>query len=116
MKIIVIGHGMVGHKFLESLSDSGAPHLEVTVLCEEPRPAYDRVHLSEFFSGKSAQDLSLVEPGFFERSNIDLKLNAKAQLIDSAAKTVTFNINGALETLPYDKLVIATGSYPFVPT
>ena len=41
---------------------------EVTVLCEEPRPAYDRVHLSEFFSGKSAAELSLVEPGFFERT------------------------------------------------
>ena len=45
MKIIVIGHGMVGHKFLESLANSGTPNLQVTVLCEEPRPAYDRVHL-----------------------------------------------------------------------
>ena len=65
MKIIVIGHGMVGHKFLESLANSGAANLQVTVLCEEPRPAYDRVHLSEFFSGKSADDLTLVKPGFF---------------------------------------------------
>ena len=40
---------------------------EVTVLCEEPRPAYDRVHLSEFFAGKSADDLSLVAPGFFDK-------------------------------------------------
>ncbi|MDC8758220.1 nitrite reductase large subunit NirB [Janthinobacterium fluminis] len=112
MKIIVIGHGMVGHKFLERLADSGAPHLQVTVLCEEPRPAYDRVHLSEFFSGKSAEDLSLVPPGFFERGNMLLKLNAKAGAIDRAAKTVT---TGAGEVLPYDKLVIATGSYPFVP-
>jgi nitrite reductase (NADH) large subunit len=39
------------------------------VLCEEPRPAYDRVHLSEFFAGRSADDLSLVAPGFFERTN-----------------------------------------------
>jgi nitrite reductase (NADH) large subunit len=116
MKIIVIGHGMVGHKFLECLVDAGAPDIEVTVLCEEPRPAYDRVHLSAFFSGKSAQDLSLVAPGFFERTRIDLKLNAKAQQIDSAAKTVTFNLDGVSHTLPYDKLVIATGSYPFVPT
>jgi nitrite reductase (NADH) large subunit len=68
MKIIVIGHGMVGHKFLESLANSGAANLQVTVLCEEPRPAYDRVHLSEFFAGKSAEDLSLVKPGFFERA------------------------------------------------
>ncbi|AMO98082.1 nitrite reductase [NAD(P)H], large subunit [Collimonas arenae] len=117
MKIIVIGHGMVGHKFLECLADSGVAGIEVTVLCEEPRPAYDRVHLSEFFAGKSAQDLSLVTPGFFEKTrHIELKLNAKAQLIDTEAKTVTFNINGAIQMLPYDKLVIATGSYPFVPT
>ena len=112
MKIIVIGHGMVGHKFLERLADSGAPHLEVTVLCEEPRPAYDRVHLSEFFAGKSAEDLSLVPPGFFERGNVLLKLNAKAGAIDRAAKTVSV---GTGEVLAYDKLVIATGSYPFVP-
>ncbi|MFM9437897.1 nitrite reductase (NADH) large subunit [Janthinobacterium sp. CG_23.3] len=112
MKIIVIGHGMVGHKFLERLADSGAPHLEVTVLCEEPRPAYDRVHLSEFFAGKSADDLSLVPPGFFERGNVLLKLNAKAGAIDRGAKTVTVSTG---EVLSYDKLVIATGSFPFVP-
>lgn len=116
MKIIVIGHGMVGHKFLECLADSPADNLEVTVLCEEPRPAYDRVHLSEFFSGKSAQDLSLVAPGFFERSHFRLKLNAKAQSVDTAAKTVSYHLDGTTETLAYDKLVIATGSYPFVPT
>ncbi len=52
MKIVLIGHGMVGHKFLESLAETGITGVEVTVLCEEPRPAYDRVHLSEFFSGK----------------------------------------------------------------
>ncbi|TFI26755.1 FAD-dependent oxidoreductase, partial [Herbaspirillum sp. 3C11] len=120
MNIIVIGHGMVGHKFLESLAESGAANIKVTVLCEEPRPAYDRVHLSEFFAGKSADDLSLVAPGFFDAGkssvDFDLKLNAKAQHIDIVGKTVTVNINGAVETLAYDKLVMATGSYPFVPT
>ena len=65
MKIIVVGHGMVGHKFLEELHQLQLPQVEVTVLCEEPRAAYDRVHLSEFFSGKTADELSLVEPGFF---------------------------------------------------
>ncbi|MEB0138507.1 MULTISPECIES: nitrite reductase large subunit NirB [unclassified Undibacterium] len=116
MKIIVIGHGMVGHKFLESLSEYGASNLDVTVLCEEPRGAYDRVHLSEFFSGKTAEDLSLVAPDFFERSGIALKLNAKAQSIDTVAKTVSFTVHGVSQTLSYDKLVMATGSYPFVPT
>jgi nitrite reductase (NADH) large subunit len=112
MKIVVIGHGMVGHKFLESLSASQAPGLEVTVLCEEPRAAYDRVHLSEFFAGKSADDLSLVAPGFFDNGNMLLKLNARAVGVDRAARTVTVSSG---EVLDYDKLVFATGSYPFVP-
>ncbi|RZM00786.1 MAG: hypothetical protein EOP73_15260, partial [Variovorax sp.] len=68
MKIAVIGHGMVGHKFLEQLHDLGVPDVQVTILCEEPRAAYDRVHLSEFFAGKSAEDLTMVEDGFFDRS------------------------------------------------
>ncbi|MDR5735313.1 nitrite reductase large subunit NirB [Caballeronia sp. LZ025] len=112
MKIVVIGHGMVGHKFLECLAQSSNDALHVTIVCEEPRAAYDRVHLSEFFAGKSADDLSLVEEGFFERSGYALKLNAKATSIDRAARTVTVSTG---ETLAYDKLVIATGSYPFVP-
>ncbi len=108
-KIVVIGHGMVGHQFLKSLPPGSA---DVTILCEEPRPAYDRVHLSEFFSGKSADELSLVEPGFFERDDMVLKLNGRAIAIDRAARTVTSNSG---EVLSYDKLVIATGSFPFVP-
>jgi nitrite reductase (NADH) large subunit len=112
MKIIVIGHGMVGHKLIECLAQDAAHGLDITVLCEESRPAYDRVHLSEFFAGKTADDLSLVEPGFFERQNVLLKLNAKAVAIDRDARTVTVSTG---ETLAYDKLVFATGSYPFVP-
>ena len=112
MKIIVVGHGMVGHKLVEALAETGLGRIEITILGEEPRAAYDRVHLSEFFAGKSADDLSLVAPGFFERDNLLLKLNARVESIDRAAKTVTL---ASGEVLPYDKLVLATGSYPFVP-
>ena len=112
MKIIVVGHGMVGHKFLEELEEQGLAQAEVTVLCEEPRPAYDRVHLSEFFSGKTADDLSLVAPGFFARSGFSLRLAARAAAIERRNNTVT-TLDG--EVLPYDKLVLATGSSPFVP-
>ena len=112
MKIAVIGHGMVGHKFLEQLHDLGIPNAEVTVLCEEPRAAYDRVHLSEFFSGKTAEDLSLVEEGFFDRSGFTLRLTTKAAAIERRDKTVT-TADG--EVVHYDKLVIASGSVPFVP-
>jgi len=112
MHIVVIGHGMVGHKFLETLAASGRQDLRVTVLGEEPRPAYDRVHLSEFFAGKSADDLSLVVPGFFEREDMVLRLNAKVVGIDRVAQSVTL-ADGT--SVAYDRLVLATGSYPFVP-
>jgi nitrite reductase (NADH) large subunit len=112
MKIAVIGHGMVGHKFLEQLEALGVADAEVTVLCEEPRPAYDRVHLSAFFSGTTADELSLVEPGFFERSGFTLRLAAKAASIERRTNTIT-TADG--EQLVYDKLVLATGSAPFVP-
>lgn len=113
MHIVLIGHGMVGQKFLECLADGpAAGDLQVTVLCEEPRPAYDRVHLSEFFSGKTAEDLSLVPAGFFEKTGFALRLASRAVAIERRDRTVT-TADG--EVIHYDKLVLATGSYPFVP-
>ncbi|TXI05610.1 MAG: nitrite reductase large subunit [Rhizobium sp.] len=110
-RIVVVGNGMVGHKFLERVASSGAD-VELTVLCEEPRPAYDRVHLTEFFAGKTAAVLSLVAEGFFEGNGIALHLNEKATAIDCAQKIVRSSQGREIE---YDKLVLATGSYPFVP-
>jgi nitrite reductase (NADH) large subunit len=111
--IVVIGNGMVGQHFLAGLVASGKhADCDIVTFCEEPRAAYDRVHLSSFFSGKTAEDLSLVEDGFFERSGIALHLGDKAATINRAAKTVT-SAKGV--TIAYDKLVLATGSYPFVP-
>jgi nitrite reductase (NADH) large subunit len=65
MRIVVIGNGMVGQRFLEALVKRGGDH-EITAFCEEPRPAYDRVQLTSFFSGKTASDLSLAKREFFE--------------------------------------------------
>ena len=109
-RLLVIGNGMVGQRFLESLP-ADAP-CSVTVLAEEPRPAYDRVQLSSFFSGKSADELSLVDAGFFEKNGIALSLSERAVAIDRKQRRV--RTSGGRE-LEYDILVIATGSYPFVP-
>ncbi|HWM70222.1 MAG TPA: FAD-dependent oxidoreductase, partial [Steroidobacteraceae bacterium] len=109
-RLLVIGNGMVGQRFLESLPID-CP-LDITVVAEESRPAYDRVQLSAFFSGKTAADLSLVEPGFFAQKNIALKLNERAVSIDCDAHKV--RTSNRLE-LEYDILVLALGSYPFVP-
>ena len=109
-RLLVIGNGMVGQRLLESLP-ADAP-LAVTVLGAEPRPAYDRVQLSAFFAGKTAADLSLVEPGFFEKNRIEVILNERAIQLDRTRQTVTTSSG---RVLPYDVLVLATGSYPFVP-
>lgn len=113
-KIVVIGNGMVGHKFLEQLVEdsTGFANLEVTVLAEEPRAAYDRVYLSAYFNGKTAEDLSLVKGNFFADSGVFLHLNTCAVSIDRDARSVTV---ASGEQIAYDKLVLATGSYPFVP-
>ncbi len=110
-KLLLVGHGMVGQRFLECLAATGQP-FEVTVLCEEPRPAYDRVQLSSFFSGRSAADLSVTPATFFDTNGFTLRLNDRAVSIDRVAKVV--KTAGGAE-LAYDVLVLATGSFPFVP-
>jgi len=102
---------MVGQRLLDRLV-SESSDFDVTVLCEEPRAAYDRVQLSAFFSGKSADDLSLVQPGFFDRHGIAIHFKACAVKIDRVTREVH---TASGQVVPYDKLVLATGSFPFVP-
>ncbi len=111
-RLLVIGNGMVGQRLLEILVREAPQHFAIEVLCEEPRLAYDRVQLSAFFSGKSADDLALVTDDFFCQHGITVRLNCKAAALDRGAKRVTTSTG---EELQYDQLVLATGSYPFVP-
>lgn len=112
MRTVIVGHGMVGHKLAELLIERGTTD-EITILGEEVRPAYDRVHLSEFFAGKGPDDLCLVKPDFFARApSLSLQLSCRATAIDRAARTVELSDG---RRLSYDRLVLATGSYPFVP-
>ncbi|MGB6488416.1 MAG: nitrite reductase large subunit NirB [Steroidobacteraceae bacterium] len=109
-KIVVVGNGMVGQRFLEKLPARDS--LSVALIGEEPRPAYDRVQLSALFCGRTAQELSLVPPGFFESKGIAARLGERAAAIDRSARVVH---TSAGAEIPYDVLVLATGSYPFVP-
>ena len=64
-RIVVIGNGMVGHHFVDKLASSEKKgEFEISVLSAEPRLAYDRVHLSEFFAGKSADELAMIRGGW----------------------------------------------------
>src|SRR5580658_312309 len=104
MNLVVVGNGMVGQRLLERLTANGPSAFDVTVVCEEPRPAYDRVQLTSFFSGKSAQDLSLVRPGFFENAGIALHVSDRVVSIDRERAQVLTS-GGAMHD--YDRLVLA---------
>ena len=112
-KIIVIGNGMVGYKFCERLTDKDTENkFEITTFCEEPRPAYDRVHLSYYFDGKTVEDLTMAKIEWYEEKGISIHIGDKAVAIDRENKTVT-SAKGV--SIPYDKLILATGSDAFVP-
>lgn len=112
-RVVVVGNGMVGHRLCEELAArNGAGRLHITCLGEEPRPAYDRVHLSELFSGTTAADLQLAGAAWYAEQGIDLRLDARVAAIDRAAHRV---ITAGGAALAYDALVLATGSAPFVP-
>ena len=104
---------MVGYKFCERLAEKDSENkFQIVTFCEEPRPAYDRVHLSEYFSGKSAEDLSMAKFDWYEENGVELHVGEKVTQIDKVAKHV---ITSSGKVVKYDKLVMATGSAPFVP-
>ncbi len=111
-RVVVVGNGMVGHRFCEALFKGGAGDVSLTVLGEEPRPAYDRVHLTDSFSGKTADDLLLAGPDWYRAQGIILRTGERATSVERANKLVRTDRGGEF---PYDTLVLATGSVPFVP-
>ncbi|MDU2378291.1 MAG: nitrite reductase large subunit NirB [Enterobacter cloacae] len=111
--LVVVGHGMVGHHFLEDCVNRNLhQQYQIVVFGEERYAAYDRVHLSEYFGGRSAESLSLVEGDFFARHGIELRLSQQIVAIDRDAHVVR---TASGHETHWDKLVLATGSYPFVP-
>ncbi|EUK18218.1 nitrite reductase large subunit NirB [Commensalibacter papalotli (ex Servin-Garciduenas et al. 2014)] len=113
IKLIIIGNGMVGHKFVDELYNKADQNqFDVTIFCAEPYVAYDRVHLSSYFSDYQASSLSLVPQGFYENHHVQLLLGEQAVSIDCQKKEV-YGASGCI--VPYDKLVIATGSNAYVP-
>ncbi len=113
-KIVIVGNGMVGYKFCEKLvAKAPSNAFEIVVFGEEPRHAYDRVHLSEYFDpSKTADSLSMSSLEWYADNGIRLHLSDPVQQIDRTNKTI-HSFHGITET--YDYLILATGSAPFVP-
>ena len=113
LRVVVVGNGMVGYKFCEKLlTKAGGGQFSITVLGEEPRPAYDRVHLSAYFSGTSIEELTLAPASWYAENDIKLITGECVTQVHRESKTV---VTHSGLTLPYDKLVMATGSSAFVP-
>ncbi|MFI7487237.1 nitrite reductase large subunit NirB [Micromonospora echinaurantiaca] len=107
-RLVVVGNGMVGQRFVDALrARDPQGRWRVTVLAEERRPAYDRVRLSAFFDGVSADELDLHTP----HPGVELRLGEPATAIDRDRRVVAT----ASGEYPYDALVLATGSSAFVP-
>ncbi|AHK30255.1 nitrite reductase [NAD(P)H], large subunit [Rhodococcus opacus PD630] len=110
---VVIGHGMVGHRFVEALrARDESDDWSVTVLCEEPLPAYDRVGLSSYVGAWDPKELALAGNDYPDDALVDLRIGRRAATIDRESRKVTTDSG---EVVAYDALVMATGSYPFVP-
>jgi len=114
--LVVVGYGMVGHRLVDALltRDQDA-EWTITVIGEEPRPAYDRIALSSLFAGKSEAELRLPDLVWQQdsaRVRVRVLMSDAVVGIDRASCVVTMR-SGA--TLGYDALVLATGSAPFVP-
>ncbi|MFD2099103.1 nitrite reductase large subunit NirB [Flagellimonas iocasae] len=111
--VIVVGNGMVGYKFCEKFRAHPAGiAFNLLVFGEESRPAYDRVHLSEYFGNQDAKALELAPSSWYQKNNIDLITGERITDILTEDKKVR-TISG--KSYSYDYLVIATGSVPFVP-
>ncbi|MEM7325979.1 MAG: FAD-dependent oxidoreductase, partial [Actinomycetota bacterium] len=122
-RVVVIGNGMVGQRFADELmardalaapgaARSGHTGIRLTVIGAETRPAYDRVALSSYFDGASAEDLSLADPDRMAQAGVDIRLGTEVTSIDRGERLLLLD-DGS--TVPYEQLVLATGSAPFVP-
>jgi len=111
--LVLVGHGMVGHRLLKTLhAQDTAGDWRTVALAEESRPGYDRIALSSYLTGRTAAELSLARPELLADDRVDLRLSTPATSIDRGRRTVTC-ADGA--RVRYDALVLATGSRPFVP-
>jgi nitrite reductase (NADH) large subunit len=111
--LALAGFGMVGHRFLSAAVDQGLHETHrLVVFGEEPHLAYDRVHLSSYFDHVPAEELLLAQPSWYDAHGIEVHRSERVVSIDAGASKIIC-ASGAVHG--YDHLVLATGSYPFVP-
>ena len=112
-KLVIIGNGMAPGRMLEHLFETAPGKFDVTIFNAEPRVNYDRIMLSPVLSGeKSFDDIVIHGDAWYIKHGVTLYKAVRVARIDRDAKTITSE-TGIVEA--YDRLVIATGSLPFMP-
>lgn len=113
LRLVLIGNGLAGMRCLEDLLDMAPDRYEVTVIGEEPWGNYNRIMLSPVLSGeKTIEDIMLHPPKWYDDKSIKFIAGDKAVKIDRPRKVV-YTEKG--KTVDYDRLILATGSAPFIP-
>jgi nitrite reductase (NADH) large subunit len=112
-RVVVVGHGMVGHRFVEALRSRDADgDWQVIVVAEEPDAAYDRVGLTGYTEHWDRARMALPGNDYDGDDAVEVVLRDRVNHIDRVAKCVTTALG---RRISYDRLVLATGSYAFVP-
>ncbi|MET0389135.1 MAG: nitrite reductase large subunit NirB [Polyangiales bacterium] len=112
-RLVVVGNGMVGHRFVQAAAERGLTTTHrIAIIAEENRLAYDRVNLSKWFEAESDEPLRLVSPDEYENLGVQILRGDPVARIDRALRCLQTRSGRLFE---YEKLIMATGSYPFVP-
>ncbi|QCR32705.1 nitrite reductase large subunit NirB [Lysinibacillus sp. SGAir0095] len=111
-RLVLIGNGMAGVKTVEEILKISKERFEIAIIGEEPYPNYNRILLSKVLQGDTTvEDITLNDWSWYAQNDIQLFTSEKAIHIETVEKNVITN-NGT--TIPYDELIIATGSKPFI--
>ncbi len=111
-KLVMVGNGMAGVRALEELLKLAPDLHDITVFGAEPHPNYNRIMLSPVLAGEQTIDEIILNPvSWYEEHGIRLRMGRKVTRIDRARRVVIAD-DGSEE--PYDRLLLATGSNPFI--
>jgi nitrite reductase (NADH) large subunit len=111
-KLVLIGNGMAGIRTIEEILKKDATRFDITVFGEEPHPNYNRIMLSSVLQGDSTvDDIVLNDYNWYEENRVELFTGDPVIKVDTE-KQVVYSEKGIER--PYDKLIFATGSNPFM--
>ena len=109
-RLVVVGNGMIGMRTVEELLKRAPGRYDITVFGAEPHPNYNRILLSSVLAGDKTLEEIVSHPlAWYEGRGVTLIKGDLVETVDPAAKTVT---SAAGRTLPYDRLILSTGSKP----